>query len=370
MMAIENLARRDGFKSFCRRRAPQGSPGLGDVRLCQLGLHHGRDHRRVQRLFRRGDRGQRTLGDFCLDGGVVGLIRFNSADRTRDRGLRRPACRKEALARPYHGWLRDGDRFARVHRARNARARGGVVGVLQLLLRLRGEPRRRVSARARSGRIVGTGIGLGLESGLSGRAFDSRPVPGLRHLGAGSRPGSATVCARHDADHCSDLRSGKPADFLGAQGARTSDAGRRRRKPDTGDLRAARANRAPSRALSGPRPVPRMHRLLSSGDPDGHRTRRDLRGAGARLHDEGYDRSDPGGQRDSRGRRVRLWQHPGSTRACADHCSYSCAVDRNDLDSLVRIRVRTFLGGRQSCRTVPRFLAVGRPSAGGLPEPR
>ena len=75
-------------------------------------------------------------------------------------------------------------------------------------------------------------------------------------------------------------------------------------------------------------------------------------------------------ERDCRGRRVPLRQHPGSTRACANHCADSSSVDRNDLDSLVRVGVGTFLGGRQSCRTVPGFLAVGGPGAGRLPESR
>src|SRR5439155_20846545 len=61
--------------------------------------------------------------------------------------------------------------------------------------------------------------------------------------------------------------------------------------------------------------------------------------------------------------------HPGSTRACTDHCHHSRAVDRNDPDSLVSIGVGPFLGGRQSRGTVPRFLAVGRSGARWLPEP-
>src|SRR6266702_4471997 len=218
--------------------------------------------------------------------------------------------------------------------------------------------------------LTGTGIGLGLEPGLAGRALDSRSLPGLRHLGSSSRPGTATVCSGHDADHRCNLRRSEPADVLGAQGACPRGAGRRRRKPGARGLCAPRANAAPSRALSRPRSVPGMHRLLSSGTPDGHCARGDLRGTSARFHDEGYDCPDLGGQRDCRGRRVRFRQHPGSTRARANHCSYSSTVDRNHLDSLVRVGVRTFLGGRQSCRTVPGFLAVGRPGARWLPEPR
>src|SRR5260221_11181690 len=139
-----------------------------------------------------------------MDGGVVGLVRLNPADRTRPRSLRRPACRKKALARSHPGGLRDRDRPARTHRAWNARACGAAAGVFQLLLWLWGKHCGRVPARARPRRSAGTGIVLGLEPWLCRRAIDPRALLRFGHLAADPSRAAHAVLPRNEAINARD----------------------------------------------------------------------------------------------------------------------------------------------------------------------
>jgi len=113
--------------------------------------------------------------------------------------------------------------------------------------------------------------------------FYSRPVPGLRTWAQAHGEQANSFVARHDLITAAILRSGKPADFLGAQRSGASDPVAQA-KPDMATFARLRKPCAKPRAI---RTSPGSSYASSFIKRDQrHRTRRDLRGAGARLHDE------------------------------------------------------------------------------------
>ena len=199
----------------CPRRAERGCAQarglrLGDVRLRQLGLHHGRPHGRLQRLLRGRGRRRRRLGHAGLDAGAGRCRTWWSCSRCR-RSAPMPTCARPrsgcccspppAAWRPPPGWPTWG-------RA-TWRWRSSAI-VLSNLFYAYGESLIAAFLPELARReAIGQRLGLGLELRLFRRHADAGPEPGLRDLGAGAGHDGAAVRAGDDAHHRRRLRPGR-----------------------------------------------------------------------------------------------------------------------------------------------------------------
>ena len=186
-----------------RRRAQARGVRLGDVRLRQLGLHHGRADGGVQRLLRRRRRRQRAVGHAWPGRCALAL---SSADRdAHDAGARRLAdlrAAKKRLLAFTHGRLRASPRRCwrwpgratcgwRWLRSccRTSSTRYGESLTAAFLPEL--------ARREALGRVSGWGWSFGYFGGM----LTLGPVAGLRAVGAGAGHAGDAVRAGDDAHH-------------------------------------------------------------------------------------------------------------------------------------------------------------------------
>jgi len=170
------------------RRAPARGLRLGDVRLCQFGLHHGGHHGHLRRLLRSRHCRWCHLGHAGLDGGLGLFQSAGAAQRPRARGLGRRARRQKATGGADHRRLRAHHGGAGLGRAGQRAAGAGAAGAVECVFQRRRQSGGGLFARARAPAAPGHPVGLGLGLGLHRRLAVPGAVLGLHHLGAGAWP--------------------------------------------------------------------------------------------------------------------------------------------------------------------------------------
>ncbi|MNQ79163.1 hypothetical protein D3C85_940970 [compost metagenome] len=234
----------------CPRSDTSRNLGLGDVRFRQLRLHDGGDHCRVQCLLRRGGRQGRSLGYAGLDQRHRSVLCSDHPDRAADRRLCRRLRLQEAPAAVQHGRLRRLHLWTRAGRTGGARCRDPFHRAIELLLRQRREPDRRLLAPTRPSRCLGQGVRLGLGVRLHRRPGQPGRLSGLRQLGSGAGPDCGAVRAGVHADHRGLVRCSQRADLPVPARTQPAAARARRHAYCASGASALRADAARGRSLS------------------------------------------------------------------------------------------------------------------------